>query len=424
MADIVVQQEQLSATEDLLASAHSQLARQSAELRTTRARVAAVARTTRERFVLCDERGHIRYASPAARELAGDQSRPAPLTALSFVHRSDRARAERLFHTCALGDAPPRTRLAIEIPGTGVRLSLELLATRTISPRGHPRVWITARDVASRHRADALRQSPSAQVESEVRQRTLDLQRVHDETRALHPRLIDAERMSAAAQLAGSVAHTIMNPLAALAGTLELVVRSTPSPNEKLLQMVRLADRVREVAGRTLQMAREGTQGFVRSDPRALLEAVKEELADRCRATDVEIALDVEPGLRPIFADPVLLRRALAAVMENAIEASPRGGRIDIVTFGHDRLELIEIRVEDRGPGIPAQDRERVFEPFVTTRPSATGLGLTIARGIIYGHEGQIRLHERPGGGTSAVIRLPRQETRDARATEPGLSIA
>jgi len=108
-------------------------------------------------------------------------------------------------------------------------------------------------------------------------------------------------------------------------------------------------------------------------------------------------------------------RRLCARCLANLIAIARRygGGAVDATLV--DNAAAVEIRIEDRGPGIPAAERERVFEPYVRLEASrarhtgGTGLGLAIARAVARAHGGDVRLEARAGGGTSAVVTLPRR---------------
>jgi len=99
---------------------------------------------------------------------------------------------------------------------------------------------------------------------------------------------------------------------------------------------------------------------------------------------------------------------AVSNVVRNALDASPRGEAVTVTVSGGDGWATVE--VIDRGPGIPQELRDRVFEPFFTTRSEGggTGLGLAITRDMIARQGGEVRLEPAPHGGTRAVIRLPR----------------
>ena len=136
-----------------------------------------------------------------------------------------------------------------------------------------------------------------------------------------------------------------------------------------------------------------------------VLEAARAGLADPAA---VRIALD--PGLPLVEADPAQLERAFANLLENAIRYG--GGR---PASARSRLvgERVAIRVVDQGPGIPAADRERIFEPFQRGGVAAgggSGLGLAIARGFVEANGGEIALESMPGQGTSFVVSFPRRD--------------
>src|SRR5581483_309059 len=127
----------------------------------------------------------------------------------------------------------------------------------------------------------------------------------------------------------------------------------------------------------------------------------------RPRAPGLELQLD--EGLPPVEADPALLERAVANVIENAIRWSPpdRPVRVEAGAFS-DRVDL---RIVDRGPGIPVGLREQVFAPFQrlgdTDAGTGVGLGLAVARGFVQAIRGTVEIEDTAGGGTTVVLSLP-----------------
>jgi signal transduction histidine kinase len=153
----------------------------------------------------------------------------------------------------------------------------------------------------------------------------------------------------------------------------------------------------------------------VRLNLNALLEAIVEDM----EPLGAKIAVRGEASM-PILAQPQAIRRCLANLLENA----RRYGGADIDLQVKDAGDAVEIRVEDRGPGIPAADIERVFEPYVRLEASrarhtgGTGLGLAIARAIARANGGDIVLEARAGGGLAAVLHLPRRSEEKAAPPE------
>jgi PAS domain S-box-containing protein len=422
---LLYQQEQLLASYEQLRTANEQLERQSEELSASRARSAAVVENTTNLILVCDEKGRISFANHSARQLLGAAPpRRWPLRILSLVHRDDRERAERSFRAAFVAERLQRTEFRLVPPDGGEPIWMEASGQRFLASRDRYCVLVVAHDISERKRAEQLRRQDSQRLEKEVQRRTGALERANQELRELSGRLINAERMGAAQELAGSVAHAINNPLAALLGNVDMMLESQDQPDDRLLRIQRLGRRIREVVGRTLQLSREGTLNFTLEDPEALLRDAHDEILPRSRARGVRLELKVERPLPRAFADRTMLRAALVAVAENAVDASPDNATVVLQASAVDGLRLVEFRIEDEGPGIPAAIRERIFEPFFTTKTSGTGLGLAIARGIVLGHEGRIQFHDRPGGGTIALVHIPLQVTRgDHRAPDPGLSL-
>jgi two-component system sensor histidine kinase KdpD len=123
------------------------------------------------------------------------------------------------------------------------------------------------------------------------------------------------------------------------------------------------------------------------------------------------VELDVPPELPAVIADAGLLERVVANVIENALRYSPAGERVRVAASAH--ADTVELRVVDRGPGIPAEARPAVFEPFqrrddgAVSTGAGVGLGLAIARGFVEAMHGVISLEDTPGGGLTVSIAMP-----------------
>jgi signal transduction histidine kinase len=131
---------------------------------------------------------------------------------------------------------------------------------------------------------------------------------------------------------------------------------------------------------------------------------------DRARARGIDLTVAVDPDLA-CDADPRRLKQVLINLLANAVKFTPEGGKVAIAADRTD--DGIEIRVADTGPGIAAEDLERVLQPFVQADGrlerlhEGTGLGLPLSRAIAEAHGGTLHLESPPGGGTTAVVRLP-----------------
>jgi hypothetical protein len=226
------------------------------------------------------------------------------------------------------------------------------------------------------------------------------LAEAHRQSEALSLRVAAAERLAALGRVAAGVAHEIRNPIAAMRLRAENALAGDEarrrSALEAILQQIARLDRL---IGELLTMTQRRAPQPEPADISAVLEAIA---ADH-RQGRVALRLEVPPRL-PALLDPALLRRALDALLDNALRHTPDGGT---VTLRAARLgAALRIEVADSGPGISADLRGTLFEPFVTGRADGTGLGLAIARELAEAQGGRLTLAEPGGHGAGAVFRL------------------
>jgi signal transduction histidine kinase len=205
------------------------------------------------------------------------------------------------------------------------------------------------------------------------------------------------------AQALAGVSHDLRLPITRLRLRLERI-----PDGELKTKMESDLSEMDEMIGNTLEFLRAGTTAEKpqRLDVNALLESVVEDML----MVGAHIQLHGKASA-PIFARPQALRRCLANLLDNAW----RYGSEDIDLLVAEHGDLLEIRIEDRGPGIPPSELERVFEPYVRVESSrakhtgGSGLGLAIARAIARAHGGDVRLEARSDRGISAIVTLPRK---------------
>jgi signal transduction histidine kinase len=221
--------------------------------------------------------------------------------------------------------------------------------------------------------------------------------------------LLRAEQLSAVGQLAASVAHEVRNPLTGIKMLVESALRSK---NSKPLNLEDLSVIHREVT--RLEQTVQGFLNFARLpapqcntfDLREIVNQAVELVRLRARQQQVEIAVRVPQMPVAAFVDRGQLCTVLVNLFLNALDAMPRGGCLNVHL---ETLRDVGVRltVADTGSGIPPQIAERLFTPFTTTKPTGTGLGLTISGRIVGEHGGSIRANNRPEGGACFVITLP-----------------
>jgi two-component system sensor histidine kinase KdpD len=229
--------------------------------------------------------------------------------------------------------------------------------------------------------------------------------------------LAESNRLRTA--LLAAVSHDLRTPLASIKASASSLLSDevdwSPDAIHGFARTIEgEADRLNAVVSNLLDMSRLQT-GALHLKLRAvgLEEVVSGALASLSRDT-ASLTVDVPDSLPAVEADPALLERSVANVVDNALSWSPMGRpvRVEAGEVG-DRVDL---RVIDQGPGIPMADRDRVFQPFQRlgdggrVAPNGVGLGLAVARGFVEAMGGEILVEDTPGGGTTMVLSLRRSE--------------
>jgi two-component system NtrC family sensor kinase len=230
-----------------------------------------------------------------------------------------------------------------------------------------------------------------------------------------------ADRLATVGKLASGIAHELGTPLNVVGGRAKMILRSdglseTAANHARIVveQSARIADIIRQLLG----FARASESRKQSGDLRLLIEQAAHLLAPLAKKKSVEITLGLPP--KPVAAevDQGQIHQVLTNLLVNSIQASQGAG---IVSIRLDRgvppvddqagteRDCAIITVSDQGPGIPEEVLPHIFEPFFTTKGvgEGTGLGLSLAWGIVQEHSGQIRAKNRDGGGAEFTVVLP-----------------
>jgi signal transduction histidine kinase len=219
-------------------------------------------------------------------------------------------------------------------------------------------------------------------------------------------RLVESERMAAIGQLAAGVAHEINNPIGIIRGYLKTM--GPDSPPEALREELRILDDEAASCQRIAEdLVAYSRAPELRCDSIAMDSVLRETVRRFQGSSDgarLRIVLDVAPG--KAYADGGRLRQVILNLMMNAAQASEADGLIE-VSGAPVEGSAYEILVSDHGPGISAEDRSKIFEPFFTKRLGGSGLGLAVCQGIVRAHGGSIVAEDREGGGTTFRVKVP-----------------
>jgi two-component system NtrC family sensor kinase len=327
----------------------------------------------RDMIFVLDDRGIVRYVSPSVERLTGYRSdeligRPA----LARIHPDDRAAV--------------RTALATPgFPGS--------LAYRAMCKDGS---WQTIEAIGT--------QIPGADAGIVVNARDVT------ERKRLEGQLAQTEKLAAMANLLAGVAHELNNPLSIVTGHATLLARAAEGTDlaARAAKIDAAAKRCARIIKNFLALARQHTPERVPTDLGLLTRETLEMMAYSLRVDDVEVALEVDPGLPSVSVDAHQIQQVLVNLVTNAHHAMRETGgvrRLSVSVRTRTDMSGVALTVGDSGPGLSPDARHRLFEPFFTTKPvgQGSGLGLSICRGIVESHGGRIEVGDPPEGAEFTV---------------------
>ncbi len=335
---------------------------------------------------------------------ASDQA--APLVGLVAIYMSSFALALVVFTYFALtrlivrpiealvqsADRVASARASLAVPRTGARelallgASLQAMTSRFLTD-----------EVAMRAKVDELTRTTSRLTDAQTQ-------------------LARSERLASVGRLSAGIAHEIGNPIAALLGMEDLLLDGGLPPETQrdfLERMKRETERIHSILRDLLDFARPeepAPNSVAPGLPASLAEVAADVLAlvrPQKAFKSIEVRLELEDGLAKVALSPQRLTQVLLNLVLNAAAAIASTGTITV--RARQDGNRVRVEVEDTGPGISADVRDRIFEPFVTTKDvgSGTGLGLAVCRGIVESAGGTISLDDGSAAGARFVVRLP-----------------
>jgi signal transduction histidine kinase len=237
-------------------------------------------------------------------------------------------------------------------------------------------------------------------------------QRVHDSE------MVQAEHLATLGELATGVAHEIRNPLAGIAGAIEIITKDFPKdhPDREIMEDLREeVHRIEKVLNDLLLYARPKPPHFGRFDLKETVARTLHLASQQTGSKRIEFSIQIPADIPTFRMDAEQLHQVLLNLVLNGIQAIDREGKITIAANTQNsrlpgRSDLLEISVSDTGPGIPPETLDRIFRPFYTTKRGGTGLGLSLCRRIISQHGGTLTAESELSRGSRFLIRLPLRE--------------
>ncbi len=234
--------------------------------------------------------------------------------------------------------------------------------------------------------------------------------------RSAQAELIHREKLAAMGRLVAQLSHEINNPIYNIQNCLEVLDRrgDPDDPNREFLELAREElDRMAVLTRQLLDQSRPLADAARPLHLNHLVQRVASFARDRLERQGIEVRMELDPELPTVVAHPDAIQQVLANLVENAIDAMPDGGVLELRTRGD--ADAVVVTVEDDGAGIAPGDLPHIFEAFYSTKPEVRGigLGLFVSEGIVRGHRGRLSVVSEAGQGSRFTIELPR-ETLDS----------
>lgn len=235
-----------------------------------------------------------------------------------------------------------------------------------------------------------------------------EMQKIRDRQEAM----LESEKLAAVGRIASHIAHEIRNPLVTMGGyarrILQLAKDSSPKSSERISSAAQVvlkeSERLEKTLSNVMDFSRSSTFIMEFNNINDIIEDTYDLLKNLFQERHITISMKLDNDLPLVKSDFNQMKQVMLNLFQNAIDATPPDGKIEVITENDD--DNLFIRVCDTGSGIASDDIASVFEPFFTTKVTGVGLGLAITKKIINDHGGEISVSNRKGGGTEFIVTL------------------
>ena len=249
----------------------------------------------------------------------------------------------------------------------------------------------------------------SKQLENELKRYSEHLERlVEERTRKLK----DAERLATIGETAAMVGHDIRNPLQTVEGAIYLAkeeIKALPSRTREINNVEEMLNAIHEETTYVNKIVSD-LQDYARPLAPQLEETDTKRLINGALTTmqipsTIEVSVTVDQDCCTLVVDPTMMKRILANLITNALQAMPNGGKLTIAAF--KKQDEVHISVQDTGQGIPDENRAKIFQPLFSTKAKGQGFGLAVVKRLVEAHRGTITFATEIGRGTAFMVAIP-----------------
>ena len=238
------------------------------------------------------------------------------------------------------------------------------------------------------------------------------MQKIEEDLENTHKMLMQSEKMAGLGRLAAGVAHEINNPMSGIMLYANMVQEDLgedhPLQND-LKTIIREAERCKVIVADLLEFSHQTSYEMDQLNLNEVVAKTLGVLKNQPSFHNIEIVLNLDPELRPIFGNAIRLNQVVMNIMVNSAHAMATGGTLTITSRNRAGNDIVELLITDTGHGIDQELREKIFDPFFTTKKpgEGTGLGLSVSYAIVKEHQGTIRVAESSPAGTTFALRFP-----------------
>jgi len=242
-----------------------------------------------------------------------------------------------------------------------------------------------------------------------------NLETMNRDMRAMHKQLVQSEKMAALGAMMAEITHEIRNPLVSIGGFTRRLAKKLQDTEDKKYIDIILGEvaRLEGIIHDNLSYIKELAPQLEEGDLNDILEEILTLYEDELAQQRIHVERDLSPSLPHLMIDTQKIKQGLINILKNAMEAMENGGALTIRTYAVPEAKEAAIEIGDTGPGISDKAIQNIFNPYYTTKPRGTGLGLPITNRIVKAHKGRIELRNRQAGGTIFTIKLPLPENKN-----------
>jgi signal transduction histidine kinase len=258
---------------------------------------------------------------------------------------------------------------------------------------------VVARDATERKQMEKKLEEYSQRLEELVEKRTRQLNEAY-------AKLVKSERLAAIGQVASMVGHDLRNPLTGISSATYYLKKKLDSKADKTsIQMLKLIEENVKYSNKIITDLLEYSREIKLENTKTTPRAIANEALSLVRIPSNIQVLNATQEEPQIFVDSEKMKRVFVNIIQNAVDAMPKGGKLTITS--KERNDNLEIAFADEGTGMPRNILEKIWTPFFTTKARGMGLGLPICKRIIEAHGGNISVKSTVGKGTTFIVTLP-----------------